>query len=62
MMLAWSAADAYCSRVNFPRFGGILLHLTSLPGRYGIGDLGTPAYEFADFLTSSGMKLWQVLP
>jgi len=38
------------------------LHITSLPGDHGIGDLGRPAYEFADFLRESGQKLWQVLP
>jgi 4-alpha-glucanotransferase len=39
-----------------------LLHLTSLPGRFGIGDLGSCAHEFADFLHASGQKIWQVLP
>jgi 4-alpha-glucanotransferase len=48
--------------VNFPRCSGILLHITSLPGRFGVGDLGPCAYEFADFLASAGQKLWQVLP
>jgi 4-alpha-glucanotransferase len=48
--------------VKFPRCSGILLHLTSLPGRQGIGDLGPCAYEFADFLFAAGQKLWQVLP
>jgi 4-alpha-glucanotransferase len=48
--------------MQFPRCSGILLHITSLPGRFGIGDLGPPAYEFADFLSASGQKLWQVLP
>jgi 4-alpha-glucanotransferase len=38
------------------------LHITSLPGRYGIGDLGAHAYECADFLTAAGHKIWQVLP
>lgn len=36
--------------------------MTSLPGRFGIGDLGPYAYQFADFLFASGQKLWQVLP
>ena len=40
----------------------MLLHITSLPSRYGIGDLGPGAYEFADFLAAAGQKLWQVLP
>src|SRR5688572_9720761 len=41
---------------------GILLHPTSLPGRYGIGDLGPAAYKFIDFLVAAGQSLWQVLP
>ena len=50
----------YCVKV--PRCSGILLHVTSLPGRFGIGDFGPCAYEFADFLFAAGQKLWQVLP
>jgi len=46
----------------FERSGGILLHPSSLLGRYGIGDLGPQAYRFVDWLTSTGCKLWQVLP
>lgn len=48
--------------MTFQRASGILLHPTSLPSRFGIGDLGSSAYEFVDFLASSGQKLWQVLP
>ena len=48
--------------MKFSRCSGILLHLTSLPARFGIGDLGPCAYEFADFLSAAGQKLWQVLP
>src|SRR6266576_1757948 len=48
--------------MKFPRSSGILLHITSLPSRHGIGDVGPSAYEFADFLASAGQKLWQVLP
>jgi 4-alpha-glucanotransferase len=44
------------------RASGILLHVTSLPGRYGIGDFGPAAYEFADFLVRADQKLWQLLP
>ncbi len=44
------------------RRSGILLHITSLPSRFGIGDLGHSAYRFADFLSSAGQTLWQVLP
>lgn len=48
--------------MNFSRSGGVLLHPSSLPGRYGIGDLGVQAYSFVDWLTSTGSKLWQILP
>ncbi len=48
--------------MKFERSGGILLHPTSLPGPYGIGDLGPQAYRFIDWLAESGCKLWQVLP
>jgi 4-alpha-glucanotransferase len=48
--------------MNFNRAGGILLHPTSLPGRYGIGDLGPQAFQFVDWLALTGSKLWQVLP
>jgi 4-alpha-glucanotransferase len=46
----------------FPRESGILLHPTSLPGRFGIGDLGDEAYHFVDFLAAAGQHLWQMLP
>src|SRR5712664_2524638 len=48
--------------MTFPRASGILLHPTSLPGRFGIGDLGPEAYAFADFLVEAGQSLWQMLP
>jgi len=48
--------------MTFPRASGILLHPTSLPGPFGIGDLGDEAYAFADFLVAGGQNLWQVLP
>ncbi|MFC2135788.1 4-alpha-glucanotransferase [Bacteroidota bacterium] len=48
--------------MEFKRSAGILLHPTSLPGKYGIGDLGKEAYSFIDFLDSAGQTLWQVLP
>lgn len=41
---------------------GILLHITSLPGKYGIGTLGENAYKFVDFLKDSGQEYWQILP
>ncbi len=44
------------------RRSGILLHPTSLPTPYGIGDFGPSAYNFIDFLAESGQKLWQMLP
>lgn len=46
----------------FKRSSGILLHPSSLPGPYGIGDLGPQAFRFVDWLASTGCKLWQVLP
>ncbi len=46
----------------FKRSSGILLHPTSLPGAYGIGDIGPAAYRLVDFLAESGCRLWQVLP
>src|SRR5690606_31608756 len=46
----------------FPRSSGILLHPTSLPGRYGIGDLGEWAYRFVDWLAGNDQSIWQVLP
>lgn len=48
--------------MKFPRASGILLHPTSLPGRFGIGDLGDAAYRFISFLVASGQQLWQVMP
>ena len=44
------------------RCSGVLLHPTSLPGRFGIGDLGPSAIAFLDFLAAAGQHLWQVLP
>ena len=44
------------------RSSGIILHITSLPGPYGIGDLGPEAYKFADFLAETGCRYWQLLP
>ena len=44
------------------RVSGILLHPTSLPGPFGIGDLGPAADRFVDFLRGAGQRLWQVLP
>jgi 4-alpha-glucanotransferase len=44
------------------RAGGILLHITSLPGKEGIGTFGEEAFRFVDKLTEAGQKLWQILP
>ena len=48
--------------MKFSRGSGILLHPTSLPGPFGIGDFGPEALAFVDFLKNSGQSLWQVLP
>jgi 4-alpha-glucanotransferase len=48
--------------MSFPRSSGILLHPTSLPSAYGIGELGPEAHRFADFLRDAGLRIWQVLP
>lgn len=44
------------------RGSGIIMHIASLPGKYGIGTFGKEAYEFADFLKKSGQSYWQILP
>ena len=44
------------------RESGILMHITSLPGPYGIGTMGKNAFEFVDFLKKAGQKIWQILP
>ena len=44
------------------RESGILMHITSLPGPYGVGTMGKHAYEFVDFLVDAGQTYWQVLP
>ena len=41
---------------------GILLHVTSLPGDYGIGEIGKEAEQFVDCLKKMGQSLWQILP
>src|SRR5580765_6185990 len=44
------------------RSAGVLLHITSLPGPHGIGDLGPEAYHFVEWLASAGQRVWQILP
>jgi 4-alpha-glucanotransferase len=48
--------------MRFNRASGILLHPTSLPGQYGIGDVGPSAFRWINFLKKTGCSLWQVLP
>jgi len=48
--------------VKFERASGVLLHLTSLPGRFGIGDLGEEALNFADLLADAKQRVWCILP
>ena len=57
MRLNTSADDS----VNY-RYSGILVHPTSFPSPYGIGDFGKGAYDFIDFLEAAGQHLWQILP
>lgn len=47
---------------KFQRGAGVLCHISSLPGKYGIGTFGKSAYEFADFLVKAKVKYWQILP
>jgi 4-alpha-glucanotransferase len=44
------------------RTSGVLLHITSLPGQHGSGDLGPAARHFVDWLASAGQSIWQILP
>lgn len=48
--------------MRFKRAAGVLVHPTSFPGRYGIGDLGEAAYRFVDFLVTARQAYWQILP
>ncbi|MGB7201063.1 MAG: 4-alpha-glucanotransferase [Pyrinomonadaceae bacterium] len=48
--------------MSFERASGILLHPTSLPGDFGIGDFGSEAFKFVDFLREAGQAYWQILP
>lgn len=48
--------------MKLKRSSGILLHITSLPGKFGIGDIGPNAYKFLNFLKRSGHTYWQILP
>ena len=44
------------------RKSGILLHISSLPSKHGIGTFGKEAYRFVDFLEKANQRLWQILP
>ena len=48
--------------MNKQRSSGILMAVSSLPGPYGIGSLGKPAFDFIDFLARGGQTYWQLLP
>ena len=48
--------------MRFKRSSGILLHPTSLPGRFGVGDLGVEAHRFVDWLAAAGQVFWQIMP
>jgi 4-alpha-glucanotransferase len=48
--------------MRFRRASGILLHPTSLPGRFGVGDLGLEAHRFVDWLAAAGQVYWQIMP
>jgi 4-alpha-glucanotransferase len=48
--------------MSIPRSSGVLLHPTSLPGPYGVGELGAPARAFVDWLSEAGQQYWQVMP
>lgn len=48
--------------MTIPRSSGVLLHPTSLPGPYGIGELGARARQFVDWLAAAGQRYWQVMP
>lgn len=50
------------SEMQLPRVSGILLHPTSLPGPFGMGDFGPAAHQFVDFLADAGQTIWQILP
>ncbi len=45
-----------------PRSSGLLMHISSLPSQFGIGDLGPQAYQFANILAQNKQHFWQILP
>ncbi|MBQ8428138.1 MAG: 4-alpha-glucanotransferase, partial [Clostridia bacterium] len=49
-------------KIKGPRMAGVLMPVSALPSKEGIGTLGKGAYDFVDWLEKAGMRLWQVLP
>lgn len=64
IMKALSLLEKYIKviKMEFVRESGILLNISSLPSKYGIGSLGEESYKFIDFLSKSKCKIWQILP
>ena len=54
--------DTTLKKFGFKHKAGILMPVSSLPSKYGIGSFGSEAYRFVDFLSEAGQKCWQVLP
>ena len=54
--------DEIEKRAKTMRTSGVLMHISSLPGPYGIGTMGDNAYRFVDFLQRAGQTWWQILP
>ena len=52
----------YRKNFGFSHKAGIIMPISSLPGKYGIGSFGNEAYDFVDFLHATGQTCWQVLP
>lgn len=48
--------------IFYKRRAGVLMHISSIPSRYVVGDMGPEAFRFVDFLSDSGIRIWQVLP
>ena len=53
---------AYTKNFGFRHKAGVILPVSSLPSKYGIGSFGREAHDFIDFLDATGQKCWQVLP
>lgn len=54
--------DYNYSKLNDKRRSGVILHISSIPSKYGIGSFGKKAYDFVDFLSKAGFHYWQILP